>query len=113
MDDWRAGQVRAELATRERNEWIEGAHEGFGAEPVLVEYACECSADACVSLISLTREEYEGVRRFGTHFAIARDHENPEVDALLAEAGRYSTVTKLGEGARMASAADPRRTREN
>jgi hypothetical protein len=113
MDDWRTGQVLVELAARERNEWIEGAHERYGAEPGLVEFACECSADGCASTISMTHDEYEGIRRFGTHFAVARDHESPEVDALLNEMERFSTVTKLGEGGRMASATDPRRAREN
>ncbi len=111
MDEWRTGQVLAEMASRERNEWIEGANERFGAGSGLVEFACECSADACSSVISLTHAEYEGVRRDGTHFAIARDHENPEIDLVLAEAERYSTVSKLGEGGRMASDADPRRAR--
>jgi hypothetical protein len=112
MDEWRTGQVMVELATRERNEWIAGESRRFGTAEGLVDYACECSSDGCPSLISLTLAEYEGVRRNGTHFAIARDHENPVIDALLAEAVRFSTVSKVGEGGRMASEADPRRSRE-
>lgn len=109
MDDWRARQVRTEMDSRDRNEWIEGANDRYGTIVELVQFACECSATGCESVIRLTRAEYEGVRRNGSHFVVARDHENPEIDTLLAESARYSTVSKLGEGARMASEGDPRR----
>ena len=46
---------------------------------------CECSDPACRSRIHLTRLEYEAVRGYPTRFAIATDHENPEVDQLVSE----------------------------
>lgn len=59
---------------------------------------------------SLTREEYEQVRANGTQFVIALDHENPELDLLVAEHDGYAVVRKLpGFPARLASASDPRR----
>ena len=60
--------------------------------------------------MSLARAEYEAVRADGLRFIIAVDHENPELDVLVAAHERYSVVTKLpGEPARIALGSDPRR----
>ena len=34
--------------------------------------------EVCTCAIALTLAEYEAVRAYATHFAIARNHENPE-----------------------------------
>jgi hypothetical protein len=45
----------------------------------------------------------------GPSFAIALDHENPELDLLIAEHEGFAVVRKLpGFPARMATASDPR-----
>lgn len=50
------------------------------------------------------------VRGYSTRFAIATDHENPEIDQLVSEGGRYSVVQKVAGGsARMARQTDHRR----
>ena len=51
-------------------------------------YVCECGDATCVERIRLTRQEYEAVRDYSTRFAIAVDHENPEIDQLVTEGGR-------------------------
>lgn len=108
--DWRAEAVGTEVRSRDRNEWIERANDRFGDDHPADSYACECSFPGCPSLIDLTRDEYELVRAVGTHFAIAIDHENPEVDRLISENRRFAIVEKyLAEGRRMSLAADPRR----
>jgi hypothetical protein len=64
----------------------------------------------CTSVVSLTRNEYEAVRTDGLRFIIAIDHENPELDLLVAAHERYSLVVKLpGEPARIALDSDPRK----
>jgi hypothetical protein len=64
----------------------------------------------CASTISLTRIEYEEVRAYGTHFAIALDHESPDLDLLVSERTGFSIIRKLpGFPARLATASDPRR----
>lgn len=61
-------------------------------------------------MVSLTRNEYEAVRTDGLRFIIAIDHENPELDLLVAAHERYSVVVKLpGEPARIALDSDPRK----
>ena len=66
------------------------------------------------SVVSLTRREYEAVRADGLRFIIAVNHENPELDRLVAAHERYSIVAKLpGEPARIALDSDPRSTRQD
>ncbi|HEX9299183.1 MAG TPA: hypothetical protein VF968_03535 [Actinomycetota bacterium] len=108
MTDWREDEVGNETRAREINEWIEDSNElrsGGAADP----YVCECSDGACASTIVLTHGEYEEVRAHGTHFAIALDHESPDLDLLLSEHAGFAVVTKLpGFPARIAAASDPR-----
>jgi len=71
---------------------------------------CECSDRRCADPISMTRPEYEAVPAVPVRFAIALDHENPEIDRVLIEKPRFATVEKFnGAGARIARASDPRR----
>jgi hypothetical protein len=93
------------------NEWTEESNDARpGPYAELAAYLCECSDRRCTEPISLTRDEYEAVRAVGVRFAIALDHENPEIDRVVSENERFATVEKfLGVGARIARAADPRR----
>ena len=107
MADWRETEVGNETRARDINE-IEDANieHPRGASN---RYVCECSDASCVATISLTQQEYEGVRAHGAHFAIALDHENPELDLLVAELDGFAIVQKLpGFPARLAMASDPR-----
>jgi hypothetical protein len=67
---------------REMNEWTRDTNEAVGGsgDASLSTYLGECSDRECTEPISLTLSEYEGVRAFGTRFAIALDHENPEIE---------------------------------
>lgn len=58
-------------------------------------YVCECGDATCAERIRLTRQEFEAVRDYSTRFAIAVDHENPEIDQLVTEGCRYSVVQKI------------------
>ena len=110
MTDWREEEVGNETRAREINEWIEDSHLAAidgSSNP----YICECSDGNCKSMISLTHVEYEEVRAFPTHFAIALDHESPDLDLLVSERVDFTIVRKLpGLPARLALASDPRRT---
>ena len=111
MSDYRREEAINETRSRQTNEWIEQANDRFGAGNAMDEYRCECSDGLCADVVSLTRVEYEAVRADGLRFIIAADHENPELDRLVAAHGRYSIVAKLpGEPARIALDSDPRRT---
>jgi hypothetical protein len=108
--DWRLDEVTNEVRSRDRNEWIETSARAADAQPSIEEYECECSFAPCTSMVGLTREEYEGVRAEATHFAIAINHENPEVDRVVFENERYAVVEKFLEmPRRVALETDPRR----
>ncbi len=110
MDDWREREVRNEVRSRDRNEWIETASTDYEAIRPIERYVCECSFEHCTTVLELTRDEYEGVRAEGTHFAIALDHENPEVDRIVSENDRFAVVAKFLEmPRRLALETDPRR----
>lgn len=110
MDEYRADDVRNEVRSRRTNEWIRAAHRSFGGSDGTDRYNCECSDAGCTSTIALLASEYESVRGDGRDFAIMHDHEDPELDAVLAERPRYSIVRKLpGMPARIAGETDPRR----
>ena len=104
MSDWKDREVRNEARSRERNEWIEDTRGvSPGNEASTEVYVCECGDAACREEISLTRREYEAVRGYATRFAIAVDHENPEIDQLVSEGARFSVVQKIaGRPARIA-----------
>lgn len=104
MSDWKDQEVRNETRSRERNEWIEVTRGDVPDDVTATEtYACECGDASCSEQINLTRPEYEAVRGFATRFAIAVDHENPEIDQVVSEGGRYAVVQKIaGRPARIA-----------
>jgi hypothetical protein len=109
MSDWREEEVGNETSSREINEWINDSNEGLDAGAPS-SYVCECSDGACTSRISLTHLEYEEVRADGSFFAIATDHESPDLDVLVSERIGFAIVRKLpGMPARLATASDPRR----
>lgn len=109
MKDWQEREVENETRSRELNEWIDESNEGPGAG-VRSRFVCECSDEACKTTISLTHVEYEEVRAHGTAFAIALDHESPELDLMFSERIGFAIIRKLpGMPARLAAASDPRR----
>jgi hypothetical protein len=111
MADWREQEVTNETIFREMNEWTEEANDArFGVDRPIDVYLCECSDPRCTEPICLTRREYEAVRAVPVRFAIALNHENPEIDQKLVENKRFATVEMFaGAGAKIALATDPRR----
>jgi hypothetical protein len=111
MPDWREDEARTQTIFREMNEWTEEDNDSrLGLERLMDAYLCECSDRRCTDPISLTRAEYEAVRAESVRFAIALDHENPEIDLVISENERFATVDKvIGVAARVAREADPRR----
>lgn len=112
MDDWGLREATNQTIFREMNEWIEedrDAREGR-ARIGMDTYLCECSDRTCSDPILLRRSEYEAVRSIPIRFAIAMDHENPDVDLLIAENERFAIVdTVFGPSPLVARNTDPRR----
>src|SRR4026207_220549 len=83
MSDWREQEVENETRSRDINETIDESNESEAG--TARSFVCECSDGSCTSLIDLTHVEYEEVRAHGTHFAIATDHESPDLDLMGSE----------------------------
>ena len=111
MSDWRDQEATNETIFREMNEWTEeGSDARLGLGPRTDIYLCECSDRSCTEPIHLTRFEYEAVRAESNRFAIALNHENPEIDLVVEENERFATVDKFhGPAMRIARVTDPRR----
>lgn len=111
VPDWREQEATNETIFREMNEWMEEERDArLGTDRPIDLYLCECSDCRCTEPISLTRTEYEAVRAVPVRFAIALNHENPEIDRVLSENERFATVEKFfGAGVRIARATNPRR----
>ncbi|HEY7282668.1 MAG TPA: hypothetical protein VID47_13860 [Actinomycetota bacterium] len=109
--DWRIQEATNQTIFREMNEWTSEDDDGPEADAHGWDvYLCECGDGTCTDPIMLTRIEYEAVRSEPTRFAIALNHENPELDSVLVEFERYTVVDKsFGLAARLARASDPRR----
>jgi hypothetical protein len=72
-------------------------------------FVCECGDRACTRVIGLTLEEYGSVRAYATHFAISRDHENPESERVITESDRFAVIETVSpEATKLARRSDPR-----
>ena len=111
LSDWREQAARNETISRDMNEWAEEAIDSRPHALGLLEtYLCECSEGACTEPIQLMRQEYEDVRAVAVRFAIALNHENPEIDRVVSENDRFAVVDKFhGMGKKIARATNPRR----
>ena len=110
MDErWRLDEVRNQIGSRAANESVLATVDGGDGNGWIHEFVCECGHAGCSELIRLTSVEYEAVRADGRRFAVALNHEDPEVEGLVAENSAFATVEKLpGPYARLALATDPR-----
>lgn len=101
-------QTRAavnESRHRDLNEKTEKGREGA----VVGEYVCECARVTCESVLSMSVEEYEEVRKVSTHFAVERGHMNSSSERVVRETPRYQVVEKIGIAGKVAARTDPRR----
>lgn len=109
MGDWRLLEAMNQVRFRDINEWIKTSNDAMGLGDALQGYVCECSDATCRERIELTDPEYEAVRGHGTRFALAVNHENPELDRVVALHQRFTTIELLpGAAAVMALGSDPR-----
>ena len=91
---------------REVNERIFDVH-GEAKVSEFAEFLCECSRDACIDVVPMTLEEYEGVRSGATLFLVRPGHELEEIEHVLDRNDRFVLVEKR-VGTRFAVLTDPR-----
>lgn len=106
--DWREAEVSLGTVFREMNEWTHD--ESHRLRRPVDAYLCECGDPSCTEPILMSWREYEDVRAYPTRFAIAVDHENPEIDFVVHEEPGFTVVESYGPPSRIARATDPRRS---
>ena len=112
VDRWRERESQTQAHSRDDNEAAARAERDAAAGARLSSFRCECGDEGCTCEIQLTLAEYESVRAYATHFAIARDHENPESEQVIAEHERFAVVAAVsGEAAKLARRSYPRQWR--
>jgi hypothetical protein len=98
---------RNQALFREVNERI--AEVGDRVELDEAEFLCECADQECVTMVQLTRAQYEDVRASDpAHFFVAPGHQLPEIEDVVADRGHFLIVRKRGEANEVAVATDPR-----
>jgi len=104
MASWRQHESEKQARCREQNEAKAWAPTDVGEGS----FRCECGDGDCSRAITLTPTEYAGVRAYGTRFAVARNHENPESEQVIQENERFATVeTVTAEATKLARRSDP------
>ena len=106
MTDRNERLARNEAMFRSVNERVEEVVQPGPTEAI--DFLCECGDEECVEKITLTREEYESIRRDGAQFAVVAGHEIPAIENVVRRADRFLVVRKHPEEAQIARETDPR-----
>jgi hypothetical protein len=98
-----------EAVFRDVNERIQDVASAFNLTSEPLDLICECGDASCVERISLSRDEYEGIRADPQLFAVATGHVAPDVEEVVESRPRYDVVRKYkGAPAEIARKTDPR-----
>jgi hypothetical protein len=109
ITSWRQQESEKQVRARAANEATAQAFAATAATESVESFVCECGDRGCSCAIGLTLAEYQSVRAYATHFAVARDHENPESEQVIAEGERFAVIeTVTRETTKLARRSDPR-----
>lgn len=114
MSSQRDEEARRRGVYRELNDQLARLDSSFngsnGGAVIRLTLRCECGNRACVRVIPMMLSDYECVRAEPRRSVIAPNHEDPEVEVVIAEDGFYAIVETLaGTASRIATDTDPRR----
>ena len=113
FEQGRSRDVRAainENTFREINEQLVAAVALDAAGDELHDVVCECARVDCTELVTVSVQEYDGVREEGGRFIVApgQEHVTPEHEHVVERNERYWIVEKVGPAGDIADALDPR-----
>jgi hypothetical protein len=100
--------AKNEAAFRELNERIHGIADEQGRDDHAYEFICECADTRCVQRLTLTLEEYEGIRADGARFVLAQGHEIPAIEVVVDADEHQVVVEKVGTAGDVAQRLNPR-----
>lgn len=98
--------ARNQALFRVLNEKLKALNESFVSVTKTFTVACECADRNCIEMIELDPSEYLEVRSEPRHFVVLSAHVYPEVEHVVAEAGRYVVVEKTGTSGEVAEILD-------
>jgi hypothetical protein len=110
MDELDRRRVRAaqnQSVFRAVNERINELAEQWAATTPPM-FVCECFKDDCAEHVPIPLDRYEQVRQEPTRFVVLPGHEDLDVEVVVDKTDRYLVVRKIGAGAGVAAAEDPR-----
>jgi hypothetical protein len=97
-----------EAVVREINEMIRSAHES-APDISFMHIVCECGYEECDSIIALTKDEYERIRKDPRQFCVIEEHVIQDIEAIVEDNDRFAIVAKRqGTPAEVAIRTDPR-----
>jgi hypothetical protein len=100
--------AKNEAVVREINELIQPSHEP-ASRSSFMHIVCECGYEECDSIIALTEEEYERIRKDPRQFCVIEEHVIQDIEAIVEDNDRFAIVAKRqGTPAEVAIRTDPR-----
>jgi hypothetical protein len=97
-----------EALFRDVNERIAETAERFADEKA--QFVCECADPNCAERVPATLAEYESVRSKPTTFLLAPGHDEPGIERVVSDRGRFHIVEKVQAAVReTVIRLDPRR----
>ena len=97
MDD-PVKRAQTEALFRDVNERIAESAERFDADDT--QFICECADPNCTHRVDASLAEYEEVRADGATFMVAPGHDEPDVERVVRDKGRFQVVEKMQQTVR-------------
>ena len=110
MDERERRLAENEAMFREINETINRAASGlsFDDDRHGFEFLCECSRTDCAGRLRMTVRDYDDVRGNAARFAVLRNHDEPDIEVVVADKGEYLVVEKIGDSRAVVEKTNPR-----
>jgi hypothetical protein len=86
-------RATTEALFRDVNERIAESAERFDA--TATEFVCECADPNCTHKVPASLVEYEEVRGDPATFLVVPGHEQPDIERVVSERGRFRIVEKM------------------
>ena len=97
MDD-PVKRAHTEALFRDVNERIAESAERFDVDAT--QFICECADPNCTHRVEASLAEYEEVRADGATFMLVPGHDEPDIERVVADKGRFHIVEKVQQKVR-------------
>jgi hypothetical protein len=94
--------ARNQSMFRAVNEQLALLYETMAAVTETFTIACECADTACLEMIKIVPDQYEGVRAKPRRFVVSRNHVHADVEVVVEETDAFVVVEKVATAADVA-----------